>query len=307
MPENSRLVGPVLVVGGSGQIGQNLLGQLAAAGVPATGTYFRNQAPGLTQLDASDPAQVMRVTGDLKPALIINASNAQGGTDACELDPALAERYHFGNGRNLADAAKQHQARLVQISTDYVFDGHAGPYSELAEARPISQLGTAKLRLEQYMLGSLPDSLVIRTSFVYSWTPDSKTKNFAMQVYESCQSGQTMRVPFDQLGNVTYAPNFSEALLEMAGLGLTGLYHVAGTTRCSKLDWALKIADYFGLDHAPIQGVSTADLAQVGPRPLESGFVLDKVNRELRSTHLMSLEEGLAGMKDRMSVGNPSS
>jgi len=293
-----------LVVGGSGQIGQNLLDGLATAGVAATGTYFRNPESGLIQLDASDPYQVMQVTADLKPGLIINASNAQGGTDACELEEGLANRYHFGNGKNLADAAKQHGAKLVQISTDYVFDGEAGPYSEFDEAHPISKLGDAKLRLERYMLQSSPDALIIRTSFVYSWTPESKTKNFAMQVLENCQARQQMKVPFDQVGSVTYAPNFSEALLEMAGIGLSGLYHVAGTTRCSKLDWALQIAGFFGLDSAPIKGVSTEELAQAGPRPLESGFVFDKVNRELKTTRLMSLEEGLSDMKSRMPVGN---
>jgi dTDP-4-dehydrorhamnose reductase len=304
LSEISKITGPVLVVGGSGQIGQNLLGQLKSAGVPATGTYFRNPEPGLIQLDASDPDQVMQVTGEMKPTLIINASNAQGGADACELEEGLADRYHFGNGKNLTDAAKQHQAKLVQISTDYVFDGEAGPYSETDEARPISKLGDAKLRLEQYMLQSSPDALVIRTSFVYSWTPDSKTKNFAMQVFESCRSGQSMRVPFDQVGSVTYAPNFSQALLEIAGLGVSGLFHIAGPTRCSKLDWALQMADFFELDPAPINGVSTEELAQAGPRPLESGFVLDKVTRELKTTRLMPLEEGLADMKLRMSVEN---
>ena len=154
------------------------------------------------------------------------------------------------------------------------------------------------------MLQSSPEALVIRSSFVYSWTPDSKTKNFAMQVFESCQAGQPMNVPFDQVGSITYAPNFSEALLEMAGLGLSGLYHVAGTTRCSKFDWAVRMAEFFGLDSAPIKGVSTEELAQAGPRPLESGFILDKVRKDLQMTHLMSLEEGLADMKLRMPVKN---
>lgn len=304
---SNEINGPVLVVGGSGQIGKNLLSRLAAAGVEATGTYFRNPEPGLIQLDGSDPNRVMQVTADLKPKLIINASNSQGGTDACELEEGLADRYHFGNGKNLTDVAKSFGAKLVQISTDYVFDGQAGPYSELDDARPISRLGNAKLRLEQYMHQSSPEALVIRTSFVYSWTPDSKTKNFAMQVFENCQSGRTMNVPFDQVGSVTYAPNFSEALLEMVGLGLSGLYHVAGTTRCSKLDWALKMVDFFGLDSASINGVSTEELAQAGPRPLESGFVLDKVKRALKTTRLMSLEEGLSDMKNQMRVANLSS
>jgi dTDP-4-dehydrorhamnose reductase len=273
---------------------------LARFGRTVVGTYFGNPSPGLVQMDASDEQRVMDLFAEVRPTLVINASNAQGGTDACELDPSLAERYHFGNGRNLAEGARQHGARFVQISTDYVFDGKAGPYRETDTPSPLSQLGRAKLKLEEYVLSKVPDSLVVRTSFVFSWTPESKSKNFVMQLIDSHHSRRPMRVPSDQVGNVTYAPNFSEALLEMNQIGLTGLYHLAGTTRCSKYDWALKVADILELDAGLIQGVTTAELSQPAPRPLQSGFVLDKVQAALRRTQLISIEAGLADMKRQM-------
>lgn len=292
--------GPALVVGGSGQIGQQLVRLLARSGRTVVGTYFRNTSPGLVQMDASNGQRVMDLFAEVRPTLVINASNAQGGTDACELDPDLAERYHFGNGRNLAEGARQYGARFVQISTDYVFDGAAGPYAEIDLPRPLSRLGQAKLRLEEYVLHNVPVPLVVRTSFVFSWTPESRTKNFVMQIIESHRERRPMKVPLDQVGNVTYAPNFSEALLEMNRMGLTGLYHVSGTTRCSKYDWAMKVVEDFELDPDLILGVTTPELGQAGPRPLQSGFVLDKVQRALQKTRLMSLKEGLEDMKQQM-------
>jgi len=291
--------GPVLVVGGSGQIGQQLVRILGQDGWPVVGTYCRNRVPGLVNLDAAEDQQVSEIFDQVKPSVVINAVNSPGGTDACEQDPALAERNHFGSGRRLADAAQRCGAKFVQISTDYVFDGQSGPYSETDSANPLSRLGQAKLRLEEYVLKNVSNALIVRTTFVFSWTPESKTGNFAMQLLENNRQGNTMKVPVDQVGNVTYAPNFSQALLELIRMGHSGLYHLAGTTRCSKYEWALTMTDFFGLDPALIQGVTTEDLAQPGPRPLQAGFILDKAQSAL-TTPLLSLQDSLSDMKSHM-------
>jgi len=288
------------VVGGSGQIGQRIVAACAAREWAVVRTSYRDQRGGIERLDATNAADVWRVMKRLSPSVIINSVNARGGTDACEADPALAQRAHFETARNLVDAARRVGARFVQISTDYVFDGQGGPYAETAVPRPLSQLGRAKLQAEQYALAQLADALVLRTSFVFSWTPESSTKNFVMQVLENDQHGSVMRVPNDQVGNVTYAPNFAAALVELVDGGCAGLYHLAGTTRCSKYEWALRVADFFGLNRALLQGVSTSQLQQPGPRPLQSGFRLEKILAVLRTTRLLSLEEGLAAMAQEM-------
>lgn len=290
----------VLVIGGSGQVGQQLVRSLVTRGRPVTGTYSRHAASGLVHLDSSDPAEVMRVMRHFDPTVVINAMNAPGGADACELDQQLARRAHFDGPRRLADAAHQHHARFVQISTDYVFDGAGGPYVETDLPRPLSRLGQAKFDLENYLLDQSPDVLIARTSFVFSWTPESSTRNFVMQLLDSARSQTPMKVPSDQIGNVTYAPNFADALAKLIDKEVAGLYHLAGTTRCSKYEWALKVVDAFGLDHSLIQAVPTADLTQRAARPLSSGFVLDKVRRVLDSTRLMTLDEGLSAMKAQM-------
>ena len=291
--------GPVLVVGGSGQIGQQLVRLFERDKWPVVGTYFRNKAPGLVNLDASQEPQISELFDRVKPTVVINAASSPGGTDACELEPDLAMRYHFGAGRNLADVAQRHGAKFVQISTDYVFDGKSGPYKETDPANPLSQLGRAKLRLEDYVLDNMADALVIRTTFVFSWTPESKTGNFAMQIFDSNRQGKSMNVPVDQVGNVTYAPNFSQALVELIQTGRCGLYHLAGTTRCSKYDWALALTDYFGLDPGLIQGTTTQQLGQPAPRPLQAGFVLDKAQGVLK-TRLLSLQNSLPEMSAQM-------
>jgi len=296
---------PVCIVGGFGQIGERLTRVFSAHGRPAIPTYCRHERPGAVQLDASDAGATARLMRQLNPWLIINSLNAKGGTDACEADPALARRVHFETARNLIDAAAQVGARFVQISTDYVFDGRQGPYAEDDSPAPLSQLGRAKLAAERYALGQSSEALVIRTSFVFSWTPESSTKNFVMQLLANDQSGTVMPVPNDQVGNVTYAPNLAQALVELVERGATGIFHVAGTTRCSKYEWALRVAERFGLRQELVRGVSTAEMGQVGPRPLKSGFRLEKVKALLRTTQLMSLDEGLAEMASEMRAIEP--
>ncbi len=296
----SILEQPVLIVGGSGQIGQRVVAACQARGWRVVPTFYAHPQPGALQLDATDSAQVREVVRRMQPWLIVNGLNAKGGTDACEADPALARHAHFESARHLVDSARGVGATFVQMSTDYVFDGHVGPYVETDEAKPLSQLGRAKLDAERYALARVPTALVLRTSFVFSWAPHSSTKNFVMQLLEHDRQSTVIRVPTDQVGNVTYAPNVAEALAELVELGCTGLFHVAGTTRCSKYEWALRVAEYFGLNRALIQGMSTVELGQRGPRPLQSGFRLQKVQGVLRRTRLLSLDESLVQMEREM-------
>lgn len=298
---------PVLIVGGSGQIGQCVARACQARGWPVVVTFYRHPQAGGLALDATDGARVHEVVQRVQPWLIVNSINAKGGADACEADPALARLAHEETVRHLVDAAAAVGARFVQISTDYVFGGDAGPYTETDEPRPLSQLGHAKLRAERYVMGCLPEALIVRTSFVFSWTPGSSTKNFVMQLFDNDRAGTVMQVPDDQAGNVTYAPNLADALVELIELGQQGLFHVAGITRCSKYEWALRVTEFFGLDRALIQGVSTAQLRQRGPRPLQSGFRIEKVQAVLRRARLQSLEESLAEMEHEMaSAGMPA-
>ncbi len=292
----------VCIVGGSGQIGERLIRAFAARGWSVVATHCRTPRPGTLPLDACDANQVRALISRLRPGLLVNSLNAPGGTDACEDDPALAQRLHLDTARHLIDAAAEVGSRFVQISTDYVFDGRGGPYREDAVPAPLSQLGRAKLEAERYALARAPGSLVLRTSFVFSWAPQTGTKNFVMQRFDQDRRGEAIRVPNDQVGNVTYAPNFAEALVELVEAGASGIYHVAGTTRCSKYEWALRVAEFFGMDRRLIHGVSTAELNQRGPRPRESGFRLEKAQAALKRTRLMSLDEGLADLEEEMAL-----
>lgn len=288
---------PVLIVGGSGQVGQQLIQSFRKYGHNVNATYYQNRKVNMLPLDASDAQQVKNLFAECKPAIVVNAINAAGGTDACEINPSLAEQYHYYTGVNLVNNAIEHNARYIQISTDYVFDGKSGPYAETDIPNPISQLGRAKLKLEKYIQKSMSNALIVRSSFIYSWAPDSKTKNFLMQIFDCSSHNLPMRVPVDQVGNITYAPNFAEALVEMILLKCSGLYHLAGTTCCSKYDWAIKVVDFFGFDRNILLPVLTKELKQVGPRPLKSGFILEKAKSVLKKIHLMTLEEGLSDLQ----------
>ena len=293
----------VLVVGGSGLIGQYVLKAIGPDAEVAIGTYFRHRRPGLLSLDASDPGQVAAVFDEVRPTVVINAAGMQGGTDACEREPELAMAYYFGNPRNLAAACRRHGSRLVHISTDYIFDGRAGPYREDAHPNPISVCGQVKWKAESYVSNVLTDSLIIRTTFVFDWDPLTETPNFIMQMIRQLRKREYFRAPVDQVGNPTLAGNLAEAIKELLAQGATGVFNLAGITRCSKYDWTVAAARCFGLNASLIRGVTTDELGQVAARPLQAGFILDKALSVL-DTSLLSLPEALEVMKRRMAKGD---
>jgi dTDP-4-dehydrorhamnose reductase len=290
----------VLVVGASGLVGHYSLMLWQTRGVPVVGTYLRHQRSGCVQLDVTDASQVEAIFRHVRPTVVLNASNMAGGTDTCERDPQRAQLIHFTGARNLADACSRYHARFVQVSTDYVFDGLNGPYREDDPPNPISEYGRAKLAAERYVLESLSDSLVIRTTFVFDWDPYSSTKNFVMTLLDRLNRGESVEVALDQFGNPTLATNLANALIEATSQRITGILNVAGSSRCSRLEWAMAAAMRLGLDARLLRGVRTAVLNQIAKRPLKAGFILDRA-AALLSTRLLTLAEALDVMCENMS------
>lgn len=200
---------------------------------------------------------------------------------------------------NLVRAAGEAGARLVYFSSDYVFDGRDGPYTEDDTPNPISVYGEAKLAAERFIQEHLPDHLIVRVTVVYGW--ERQGKNFVMGLIRRLSQGEMMRVPGDQIGSPTYADNLVAAVLELAAHGQRGVFHVAGSELMDRYTFACLAADTFGLDRAGLLRVTTAELGQRAARPLRAGMKIDKVRSVVR-TPLLAPAEGLRCMRDQ---GNP--
>jgi len=281
-----------LVIGASGLIGSHLLRHLSQAGWEAVGTFHRAPQPGLLPLDIRDDRSVRDLVERLRPQIIYLPAGFTH-VDRCEIERDAAYAINVAGTWNVVRAARQVGARLVFFSSDYVFDGRSGPYDEEFPPRPLSEYGRQKVLGELGVALHARDYLIVRTTVVYGWEPQGK--NFVQRLLSTLREGKPVPVPWDQVGSPTYAPNLAAAVVELATLDVCGVFHIAGPERVSRYDFACTAARTFHLDASLIRPVSTPDLGQAAPRPLEAGLRVEKVRQVLR-TPLMGYREGLTHM-----------
>ena len=282
-----------LVIGASGQVGAALLAALTVRGHEAAGTYARHPAPGLVPLDVTDPAAVERAVAAARPDWILCAG-ALTAVDYCEEHPEDARAINRDGALAAARAGQRLGAGFVFFSTEYVFDGAAGPYAEEAPARPLSQYGQSKWEGERAVLGEVARALVVRTTVVYG--PDRQEKNFVYQLLRACRSEQAMRIPSDQVSSPTYNVDLAAAVVECCERELRGVYHLAGDGVLDRFAFARLACEIFELDPGRLTSVPTAALGQKAPRPLRGGLRIAKARAALR-TPLRSPEAGLRAMR----------
>jgi dTDP-4-dehydrorhamnose reductase len=266
----------ILIAGCNGLLGQNLLrtapsnheligiARHAAAALPDRLSAYHAQ-------DIADNATWALVRDTLAPDFVINAA-ALTDVDGCERDPAACARVNLDAVRAMAATG----IPLVQVSTDYVFDGAAGPYAEDAPVNPLSVYGRTKLESEAAALSGAPGNLVVRTSWVWGTGTGAK-KSFTEFVRETLAAGKTARIVTDQWSNPTLAEDLARAIWALIGAGRSGIYNAAGADHMSRLDWARRVAAHHGLDAALIVPVTTPELNLPARRPLQSGLRGDKL------------------------------
>ncbi|WP_242147514.1 dTDP-4-dehydrorhamnose reductase [Sphingomonas sp. BAUL-RG-20F-R05-02] len=255
-----------LIVGAGGQLGRCL----AVTAPEGVGLVALER----TTLDITDAASVYAVVATETPDLILNAAGYTA-VDKAESDEASAYAANATAVGLLADAAEKHGAKLVHVSTDFVFDGQAGtPYAPTAATNPLSAYGRTKLAGER-LAGS--GALIVRTAWVYAPTGG----NFVRTMLRLMRERPEVRVVADQIGTPTYAPGLAAALWAMAGQGVTGIHHYTDAGVASWYDFAVAIQEEAlaaGLlsTQAPVIPIATSDFAGPATRPGYS--VLDKTS-----------------------------
>jgi dTDP-4-dehydrorhamnose reductase len=283
-----------LVIGASGQVGGALCEALARRGHAAVGTHGRVPAPGTVPLDFTDAAAAERLIIETRPDWIFCAA-ALTHVDYCEDHPREAERLNRDAPAAAARVAARIGAGFVFYSTEYVFDGTAGPYAEDDPPEPLSVYGRTKWEAEQAVREAAPRCAIARTTVVYG--PERQEKNFVYQLRRRCRAGESVRVPVDQVSSPTYNADLAAASVELAERGLTGVWHLAGTSVMDRYAFARLAASVFGLDAAGIVPVSTESLGQRAPRPLRGGLAVERAGRAL-ATPLRAAREGLEAMRN---------
>lgn len=260
----------VVVVGAGGQLGQELLRT-----VPD-----QMECVALTRadLDIGDAPGVTAHLAGLAPQLVINAA-AYTAVDAAESEPQAAHRGNMEGPANLALACRELDARLIHVSTDFVFDGEASrPYPVEAAPAPLGEYGRSKLAGELAVQSALPGALIVRTGWVYS----AFGNNFVKTMLRLMAERDELAVVADQIGTPTWANGLAGALWAAAGRPhVHGIYHWSDAGACSWYDFAVAIfeeASALGMLARPlkIRPISTADYPTPARRPAYS--VLDKTS-----------------------------
>lgn len=252
----------ILVTGAAGQVGQALL---AAANGPDVTGYTSGQ------WDITDPDAAERhiAAGDI----VVNCA-ALTDVDGCESDPERAQRVNADGPARLAAACADVGARLIHISTDYVFGADAGrdrPYEPSDVPEPISVYGASKLAGERAVLAALPDATVVRTAWVY--TGGRGGSDFVSVMRDRAQRGQTVRVVDDQIGSPTYAKDLAVALLMIIGAGVSApILHAANNGAVSRYRQARAVYAAMGVDPGLVEPVASADVPRLARRPAYSAL-----------------------------------
>ncbi|CUT04120.1 SDR family oxidoreductase, partial [Candidatus Chrysopegis kryptomonas] len=171
-------------------------------------------------------------------------------------------------------------AKLIHISTDYIFDGKNGPYSEDARPNQINYYGRTKLASEnEIKIGGIRFA-ILRTNVLYGVGKNVKS-NFALWLYQKLSNGENIKVVTDQIGNPTYVDDLAFAILKVVEFDKEGIYNVGGRDFVDRYTFAVRFAEIFEFDKNLITPVKTSELNQIAPRPLKSGLITLKAEAEL--------------------------
>jgi len=284
----------VLITGASGLLGGKLVNVLSKLYEVIPTHHTEALHPNSIRMNISDRDEVFNVLSQLHPDTVIHTA-AETNVDKCETNKEWAWNVNAAGTRNIAEACSKIDAKLVYISTDYVFDGQKGLYSEEDEANPINYYGVTKLKGEEFVKQFCEDFIITRTSVLYGW--HHKKLNFATWVIDSLRSRRRISVAEDHYNSPTLADDLAEMIRRLARSNASEVYHTAGGQRVSRYNLALKIAEIFDLNTSFLEPVKMSNLkAWVAKRPRDSSLSLEKIRKEV-GIEPLSLDEALKKMR----------
>jgi dTDP-4-dehydrorhamnose reductase len=245
------------------------------------------------KLDITSTAEVLNLFHKLKPYAVIHAAS-ETNVDKCETQKEHAWKINVEGTRNVAAACKA-GTKLIYISTDYVFDGKKGNYTEDDTPNPINYYAVTKLEGEKQVVQNCKNFAILRTSVLYGWHPSKQ--NFATWVITQLEQNKEITVVEDHYNTPTLADNLAEMAIEAIQKDLQGVYHACGSERIGRYEFARQIARAFDLNQNLIRPIKMEQLTTwIAKRPRDSSLNTDKIRSQLEAKPL-NITEGLDRMK----------
>ncbi|MCM1989287.1 dTDP-4-dehydrorhamnose reductase [Oceanirhabdus seepicola] len=262
----------ILITGDKGQLGSQVL-DILYKGVSELGKihdiYINSEILGTDkkELDITSLERVRKLLQHFKPDVLINTS-AYTNVDGCESNKDLAFKVNALGARNLAIVCEEIGAKLIHVSTDYVFDGrYSIPQREYDLPNPISIYGKTKYLGEEYIKQFCTKYFIVRTAWLYGYNG----KNFVKTIIKAAKEKRYLEVVDDQKGNPTNAEDLAYHILKIALTDEYGIYHCTGKGQCSWYDFACRIVEYAGMD-CHVKPIKSNEIKRAAKRPANSSL-----------------------------------
>jgi dTDP-4-dehydrorhamnose reductase len=299
----------ILITGSNGLLGQKLvflLSQQADIQLIATsrGANRMDFMDGYQyqEMDITNAEQVAEVIEKVLPDAIIHTA-AMTNVDQCEGEKDLCWAMNVKAVEYLVEACEKHQIFLCHLSTDFVFDGQSGPYSEEDLPSPVSFYGWSKYAAEEVVKRAKCPWSIVRTVLVYGITNDMSRSNIILWVKNSLEQHKPIKVVTDQFRTPTLAEDLAMGCYLVVNKKAEGIFHISGKDFLTPYEMAIKTADFFGLDKSLISQVDTKNFTQPAKRPARTGFVLDKAI-EVLGYNPVSFKEGIEVLAGQITKEN---
>jgi dTDP-4-dehydrorhamnose reductase len=289
--------GRLLITGGSGLLG-NSIAEKAFRRFKVIATYNKNPVKGKCEsikLDILQRDEVSKAFERIEPTYVIHTA-AFTNVDKSEIERGKAWKTNVEGTKNICEACEKVGAKMIYVSSDFVFDGKKGNYKENDKPNPINWYGKTKLEGEKLIKNYDIGYVIARTSVLYGF--GGNRPNFVTWVFDKLKRGETIHIVKDQWNSPTFVDNCAEILLELLERGKSGIYHTSGKERISRLDFARKIVEVFNLDKGLIKPIRSEELKQEAKRPRDSSLSVDKIKKQLE-TKPLGVGEGLKRMEEK--------
>jgi dTDP-4-dehydrorhamnose reductase len=273
----------LLITGASGLYGSKLAQLTLEKDIEVYSSDIQNLSVygNFVKLDISEKEKVEEAFKTIKPDIVVHAASLTD-VDKCEINNELAWKVNVEGTKNIVESAKSRGSFLIYISTDYVFSGEKGCYKETDKPSPINYYGSTKLKAEE-IVQTLPEYSIARPSVIYGATPAAGKVNFALWIIETLRKGERVKIVTDQWNTPTLNTNLAEMTIELIQRRLTGIYHLCGATRVSRIEFAEQIVDTFNLNKGLIDKVKSSQFTLPAKRPMDSSLDTSKAQRTLES------------------------
>jgi dTDP-4-dehydrorhamnose reductase len=292
----------VFITGGSGLLGSSLVYSFVENGNSKVFATYNNHPIEMEEacfipLDITNKKDIFQRIENVDPDVVVHTA-ALTNVDFCEDNSEVAREVNIGGTKNVAKACAKIDAKMIYISTDYIFDGRKGNYSEIDIPAPINYYGKTKLEGENMVKNFATNYTIVRTS-LYGWNIQKKL-SFAEWIITNLEKNQRINVLADQFSSLMLVNDCAEIILKIIEANITGLYNVASCEKVSKFYFAKRLAEIFDLDESLIIPITTEELSkkmnQKARRPKDVSLNVGKIGKKL-NVNLPKIDEGLIRME----------